>query len=179
MLNYKGRSMLETRGWRSSLRLILHINRTTTPDGCIQHIITTFSSYMRSVTFSSVCWYLWSFNLLSVFFLLSWQLGMHLCVAGWMEGGQVGYPTQFPSVKCGDGHVGLVIYKEPVDQSSKYDAYCYRIKGTMAAQAQRYYGSTVSVFRPFSQTALQSSECIQFNAQTQTGICIVLFVLAL
>lgn len=60
---------------------------------------------------------------------------MHLCVAGWMQGGKVGYPTQYPSVKCGDNHVGLVMYKEPVDQSSKYDAYCYRLKGTAAAQS--------------------------------------------
>ena len=60
---------------------------------------------------------------------------MHLCVAGWMEGWKVGYPTRFPSVKCGDNHVGLVIYKEPVDQSSMYDAYCFRLKGTAAAQS--------------------------------------------
>lgn len=56
------------------------------------------------------------------------QLGMHLCVAGWMEGGKVGYPTRFPSVRCGDNHVGVVLYRDPVDQSSKYDAYCYRLK---------------------------------------------------
>ncbi|XP_077430047.1 stabilin-1 [Vanacampus margaritifer] len=55
------------------------------------------------------------------------QLGMHLCVAGWMEGGKAGYPTRFPSMKCGENHVGVVLYKEPVDQSSKYDAYCYRM----------------------------------------------------
>lgn len=59
---------------------------------------------------------------------------MHLCVAGWIEGGRVGYPTRFPSVKCGDNHVGLVMYKEPVDQGSQYDAYCYRLTGTTAAQ---------------------------------------------
>ncbi|MEQ2166017.1 hypothetical protein GOODEAATRI_023197, partial [Goodea atripinnis] len=58
------------------------------------------------------------------------QLGMHLCVAGWIEGGRVGYPTRFPSTNCGNNHVGLVMYKDPVDQSSKYDAYCYRLKGT-------------------------------------------------
>lgn len=73
----------------------------------------------------------------SCFLVLVWseQLGMHLCVAGWIQGGKVGYPTRFPSVKCGDNHVGLVMYKEPVDQSSKYDAYCYRLKGTTAAQS--------------------------------------------
>ncbi|XP_049588894.1 stabilin-1 isoform X3 [Syngnathus scovelli] len=55
------------------------------------------------------------------------QLGMHLCVAGWMEGGKVGYPTRFPSMRCGENHIGVVLYKDPVDQSSTYDAYCYRL----------------------------------------------------
>ncbi|XP_056462964.1 stabilin-1 isoform X1 [Gadus chalcogrammus] len=54
------------------------------------------------------------------------QLGMHLCIAGWLEGGKVGYPTTVASPRCGDGHVGVVLYKEPVPPSSKYDAYCYR-----------------------------------------------------
>lgn len=54
---------------------------------------------------------------------------MHLCVAGWLDGGKAGYPTRYPSVTCGDNHVGLVLYKEPMDQSSKYDAYCYRLRG--------------------------------------------------
>uniref|UniRef100_A0A671XZ96 Stabilin 1 n=1 Tax=Sparus aurata TaxID=8175 RepID=A0A671XZ96_SPAAU len=69
------------------------------------------------------------------------QLGMHLCVAGWMEEGKVGYPTRFPSVKCGDNHVGLVIYKEPVDQSSKYDAYCYRLKDVSCTCPAGYVGN--------------------------------------
>ncbi|KAI3369756.1 hypothetical protein L3Q82_024579, partial [Scortum barcoo] len=69
------------------------------------------------------------------------QLGMHLCVAGWMEGGKVGYPTRFPSVKCGDNHVGLVIYREPVDQSSMYDAYCYRLKDVSCACPTGYVGN--------------------------------------
>uniref|UniRef100_A0AAV2MM56 Stabilin 1 n=1 Tax=Knipowitschia caucasica TaxID=637954 RepID=A0AAV2MM56_KNICA len=41
------------------------------------------------------------------------QLGMHLCAAGWIEGAKVGYPIRFPSAK--------------LDQSSRYDAYCYRL----------------------------------------------------
>lgn len=69
------------------------------------------------------------------------QLGMHLCVAGWMEGGKVGYPTRFPSVKCGDNHVGLVIYKEPVDQSSMYDAYCFRLKDVSCVCSADYIGN--------------------------------------
>lgn len=54
---------------------------------------------------------------------------MHLCVAGWIDGKKVGYPICFPSVKCGDNHVGVVQYKDP-DEKTLYDAYCYRIKGT-------------------------------------------------
>ncbi|XP_029007045.1 stabilin-1 [Betta splendens] len=69
------------------------------------------------------------------------QLGMHLCVAGWMEGGKVGYPTRFPSVSCGANHVGLVIYKEPVDQSSQYDAYCYRLKDVSCECPADYIGN--------------------------------------
>ncbi|XP_071349438.1 stabilin-1 [Trachinotus anak] len=69
------------------------------------------------------------------------QLGMHLCVAGWMEGGKVGYPIRFPSVRCGDNHVGLVMYKDPVDQSSKYDAYCYRVKDVSCTCLAGYIGN--------------------------------------
>ncbi|TMS19052.1 Stabilin-2 [Larimichthys crocea] len=68
-------------------------------------------------------------------------MGMHLCVAGWMEGGKVGYPIRFPSVRCGDNHVGLVMYKEPVDQSSKYDAYCYRLKDVSCVCPAGYIGN--------------------------------------
>lgn len=57
------------------------------------------------------------------------ELGLHLCVAGWMGGAKVGYPIRFPSAKCGENHVGVVLYKEPLDQSTKYDAYCYRLSG--------------------------------------------------
>ncbi|XP_076599998.1 stabilin-1 [Chaetodon auriga] len=69
------------------------------------------------------------------------QLGMHLCVAGWLEGGKAGYPTRFPSVKCGDNHVGLVLYKEPVDQSTMYDAYCYRLKDVSCVCPAGYVGN--------------------------------------
>ncbi|KAF3856732.1 hypothetical protein F7725_017455 [Dissostichus mawsoni] len=74
-------------------------------------------------------------------FSSSLTVGMHLCVAGWMEGGEVGYPTRFPSVKCGDNHVGLVIYKEPVDQSSMYDAYCFRLKDVSCVCPADYIGN--------------------------------------
>ncbi|KAM8868381.1 stabilin-1-like isoform 1-T2 [Synchiropus picturatus] len=68
------------------------------------------------------------------------QLGMHLCVAGWMDEGKVGYPTTFPSKRCGDNHVGVVLYQEPVDLSSKYDAYCYRLKDVSCTCPPDYVG---------------------------------------
>ncbi|KAM9859281.1 stabilin-1 [Aulostomus maculatus] len=68
------------------------------------------------------------------------QMGMHMCVAGWMSGGKVGYPTRFPSSKCGENHVGVVLYKDPVDQSSKYDAYCYRLKDVSCECPADYVG---------------------------------------
>ncbi|XP_046881637.1 stabilin-1 isoform X2 [Hypomesus transpacificus] len=69
------------------------------------------------------------------------QLGMHLCVAGWIDGKKVGYPTRFPSVKCGDNHVGIVLYKEPVVTSSKYDAYCYRMTDVSCVCRSDYVGN--------------------------------------
>lgn len=46
-----------------------------------------------------------------------------------MDEKKAGYPIRFPSAKCGDNHVGIVVYKEPVNASWPYDAYCYRMSG--------------------------------------------------
>ncbi|XP_052382111.1 stabilin-1 isoform X3 [Oncorhynchus keta] len=69
------------------------------------------------------------------------QLGMHRCVAGWIQGKKVGYPTRFPSVNCGDNHVGIVLYKDPVDPSSKYDTYCYRLSDVSCVCGSGYVGN--------------------------------------
>ncbi|KAI1892359.1 hypothetical protein AGOR_G00132550 [Albula goreensis] len=69
------------------------------------------------------------------------QLGMHLCMAGWLEGAQVGFPTRFPSLICGNNRVGVVTYKSPVDTSSTYDAYCYRVKDVFCECGPQYVGS--------------------------------------
>ncbi|XP_051550154.1 stabilin-1 isoform X1 [Myxocyprinus asiaticus] len=68
------------------------------------------------------------------------QLGMHLCVAGWMDGKKVGYPIRFPSAKCGDNHVGIVLYKEPVNASWLYDAYCYQMREVSCECGPGYVG---------------------------------------
>ncbi|KAM4583486.1 stabilin-1 [Fundulus diaphanus] len=69
------------------------------------------------------------------------QLGMHVCAAGWIQGARVGYPIRFPSTNCGDNHVGVVMYKDPVDQSSKYDAYCYRLRDVSCSCPEGYVGN--------------------------------------
>ncbi|NP_001182543.1 stabilin-1 precursor [Danio rerio] len=69
------------------------------------------------------------------------QLGMHLCVAGWMDGEKAGYPIRFPSAKCGDNHVGIVVYKDPVNSSWLYDAYCYRMNEVACECGAGYVGS--------------------------------------
>ncbi|KAG7472881.1 hypothetical protein MATL_G00113920 [Megalops atlanticus] len=68
------------------------------------------------------------------------QLGMHLCTAGWLDKEQVGYPIRYPSPNCGNNHVGVVLYKEPVDTSSTYDAYCYRVKDVSCECGSGYVG---------------------------------------
>ncbi|XP_041945198.1 stabilin-1 isoform X2 [Alosa sapidissima] len=68
------------------------------------------------------------------------QLGMHLCVAGWIDGKKVGYPITFPSAKCGDNRVGVILYKDPVDTNRTYDAYCYRMKDVECVCKEEYIG---------------------------------------
>ncbi|XP_056614920.1 stabilin-1-like [Triplophysa dalaica] len=99
------------------------------------------------------------------------QLGMHMCVAGWMAGRKVGYPIRFPSAKCGDNHVGIVLYKEPVNVSWTYDAYCYRMREVACECGPGYVGNgefcngdlasvvaTTSNFSAFYSTLLRYAE---------------------
>ncbi|KAA0711995.1 Stabilin-1 Fasciclin [Triplophysa tibetana] len=99
------------------------------------------------------------------------QLGMHMCVAGWMAGQKVGYPIRFPSAKCGDNHVGIVLYKEPVNVSWTYDAYCYSMREVACECGPGYIGNgefcngdlasvvaTTSNFSAFYSTLLRYAE---------------------
>ncbi|XP_019952412.2 stabilin-1 [Paralichthys olivaceus] len=111
------------------------------------------------------------------------QLGMHLCVAGWIEGGRVGYPTRFPSVRCGDNHVGLVMYKEPVDQSSKYDTYCYRLKDVSCTCPTGYVGNgdfcngvLTNVLATFSNFSIFYKLLMDYSDSTSDGKQLVEFL---
>ncbi|XP_054473785.1 stabilin-1 [Anoplopoma fimbria] len=111
------------------------------------------------------------------------QLGMHLCVAGWMEGGKVGYPTRFASVRCGDNHVGLVIYKEPVDQSSKYDAYCYRLRDVSCECPGGYIGNgdfcngvLTSILATYSNFSIFYKFLLDYSGRSSEGKQLVEFM---
>uniref|UniRef100_A0ACB8FP10 Uncharacterized protein n=1 Tax=Sphaerodactylus townsendi TaxID=933632 RepID=A0ACB8FP10_9SAUR len=52
----------------------------------------------------------------------------HLCAAGWLQNRRVGYPTAFSAPNCGGGLVGIVDYGIKVNQSERWDAFCYRVK---------------------------------------------------
>ncbi|XP_077181928.1 stabilin-1 [Paroedura picta] len=56
------------------------------------------------------------------------QMGFHLCIVGWLFNRTAGYPTVYPSAKCGTNHVGIVNYGFRSDFNETWDAYCYRAK---------------------------------------------------
>lgn len=111
------------------------------------------------------------------------QLGMHLCVAGWLDGGKAGYPTRYPSVMCGDNHVGLVLYKEPMDQSSKYDAYCYRLRDVSCACPPDYVGNgdfcngvLTSVLATYSNISIFYKMLLEYSGTSSEGSQLVKFL---
>ncbi|KAG9490521.1 hypothetical protein GDO78_006061 [Eleutherodactylus coqui] len=66
----------------------------------------------------------------------------HLCAAGWMDGGRVGYPTAYSKPSCGFGHVGIVDYKVRSNLSETWDAFCYR---TLSGRDIEYHIANVSM----------------------------------
>ncbi|KAF2979785.1 hypothetical protein EK904_012809 [Melospiza melodia maxima] len=68
----------------------------------------------------------------------------HLCSAGWLDGGRVGYPTAFSSPNCGSGHVGIVDYGRRVNLSETWDAFCYREKEVNCTCKPGYVGDGIS-----------------------------------
>uniref|UniRef100_H9G7X4 TNF alpha induced protein 6 n=1 Tax=Anolis carolinensis TaxID=28377 RepID=H9G7X4_ANOCA len=55
--------------------------------------------------------------------------GFHMCAAGWLEKGRVGYPIVKPGSNCGFGKTGIVDYGFRLNRSEKWDAYCYNPNG--------------------------------------------------
>ncbi|MCI4390248.1 hypothetical protein PGIGA_G00120430 [Pangasianodon gigas] len=103
------------------------------------------------------------------------QLGMHLCVAGWIDGKKVGYPIRYPSLKCGDNHVGIVQYKDP-DVNTPYDAYCYRIREVTCECGPGYVGdgefcngNLASVIATHSNFSIFYSMLVKFAEAAEEG----------
>lgn len=57
------------------------------------------------------------------------QLGLHLCLVGWLANGSAAHPAVFPAADCGDGQVGVVSLGTRKNLSERWDAYCYRVQG--------------------------------------------------
>ncbi|KAJ8257934.1 hypothetical protein GJAV_G00191310 [Gymnothorax javanicus] len=107
------------------------------------------------------------------------QMGMHLCMAGWLEGGQVGFPTRFPSLICGNNQVGVVL-KSPVDNSSLYDAYCYRVKEVSCDCGPEYVGNgefcngdIASVLATSTNFSLFYTTLLQLGSSSREGVAVM------
>ncbi|KAK3536514.1 hypothetical protein QTP86_013837 [Hemibagrus guttatus] len=103
------------------------------------------------------------------------QMGMHLCVAGWIDGKKVGYPIRFPSVKCGDNQVGVIQYNDPV-VSAPYDAYCYRIRDVTCECGPGYVGdgefcsgNLASVLATHSNFSIFYSLLVKYSETAEEG----------
>lgn len=55
--------------------------------------------------------------------------GFHVCAAGWMAKGRVGYPIVKAGANCGFGRTGIVDYGIRLNRSERWDAYCYNPNG--------------------------------------------------
>ncbi|XP_076012932.1 tumor necrosis factor-inducible gene 6 protein isoform X2 [Genypterus blacodes] len=53
------------------------------------------------------------------------QIGLHVCAAGWLERGRVGYPIVKAGANCGFGKIGIVDYGYRGNKSERWDVYCY------------------------------------------------------
>ena len=76
------------------------------------------------MSFSQLC------NQLSVKPIYS-LAGFHVCAAGWMAKGRVGYPMVRPEPKCGFGKTGIIDYGVRLNRSERWDAYCYNPHGLL------------------------------------------------
>ncbi|XP_051028895.1 stabilin-2 [Acomys russatus] len=68
----------------------------------------------------------------------------HLCSAGWLESGRVGYPTTYASQKCGANVVGIVDYGTRTNKSEMWDVFCYRMKDVNCTCKAGYVGDGFS-----------------------------------
>ncbi|XP_023668414.2 stabilin-2 isoform X1 [Paramormyrops kingsleyae] len=72
------------------------------------------------------------------------EAGFNLCSASWLDKARVAYPTSFPNLKCGFGHVGIVDYGTRINLTETWDVFCYRMKDVSCACKPGYIGDGYS-----------------------------------
>ncbi|KAM4651970.1 stabilin-1 [Discoglossus pictus] len=105
------------------------------------------------------------------------QMGLHLCIIGWLDNRTAGYPTTYPSASCGSNHVGIVDYKQREDASERYDVYCFRVKDVQCMCADGYVGNgffcngnLLEVLEADSQLSVFYSMLLDYANATEKGV---------
>ncbi|KAM9680709.1 stabilin-1 isoform 1-T1 [Dama dama] len=73
------------------------------------------------------------------------QLGLHLCLVGWLANGSAAHPVVFPAADCGDGQVGVVSLGARENRSERWDAYCFRMQDVACRCRDGFVGDGTSV----------------------------------
>ncbi|XP_019370885.1 PREDICTED: stabilin-2 isoform X2 [Gavialis gangeticus] len=100
----------------------------------------------------------------------------HLCSAGWLDTGRVGYPTAFSSPNCGSGVVGIIDYGPRVNLSETWDVFCYRVKEVNCTCKPGYVGdgfmcsgNLLQVLMSFSTFTNFVSEVLAYSNSSRKG----------
>ncbi|KAJ7316744.1 hypothetical protein JRQ81_002906, partial [Phrynocephalus forsythii] len=104
------------------------------------------------------------------------QMGFHLCLVGWLNNQTAGYPTVYPSKKCGVRHVGIVNYGFRSNVSERWDAYCYRAKDVECACKDGFIGdgytcigNLLAVLGHYANFSIYYSMILDYANATQEG----------
>uniref|UniRef100_A0A803TKA8 Stabilin 1 n=1 Tax=Anolis carolinensis TaxID=28377 RepID=A0A803TKA8_ANOCA len=104
------------------------------------------------------------------------QMGFHLCIVGWLHNRTAGYPTVYPSKKCGGHRVGIVSYGYRNNISEQWDAYCYRAQDVRCSCKEGFIGdgytcigNVLTVLGQFANFSLYYNLLLDHANSTQDG----------
>ncbi|XP_042309906.1 stabilin-1 isoform X2 [Sceloporus undulatus] len=111
------------------------------------------------------------------------QMGFHLCIVGWLYNRTAGYPTVYPSKKCGGQHVGIVNYGFRNNITEKWDAYCYRAQDVRCSCRNGFIGdgytcigNLLAVLGQYANFSLYYSMLLDYANSTEDGANFVAFL---